>query len=156
MSQQALRPCQGSAKNVNVHLKSSIHRRATLTAGGGVNDAASAFRNDLSELGKKGVACTPARLTGKTSVREHWHQMPLQELNLEGTAPCQRQLPCCFSGRPHADVGRTACLVHSSRHRRRMRKAAKHANRQLRAMCSAQASALTEGAQAAMQLPAMR
>ena len=45
--------------------------------------------------------------------------------------------------------------MQSARYRRKMKKAAKQTSRQLIAMCSTQASALTEGAQAAMQAFAM-
>ena len=113
----------------------------------GVKVALSAFRNDCPELGIERVAHRSIQLTGKTSLPENLHQMPLQELSLEGTVSCQRQSPCCFSGRTHAVPRGKACLVQSARQHKRLRKEAKHASRRLRAMCSTQASSLTEGAE---------
>ena len=50
-------------------------------------------------------------------------------------------------------AGRMVSMMQSSCQRKRLRKAARHASRQLRAMCSQETSALTEGAQAAISHP---
>ena len=50
-------------------------------------------------------------------------------------------------------AGRMFRKMQSSCQRKRLRKAARHASRQLRAMCSQETSALTEGAQAPISHP---